>query len=843
RWPSLVALVLLILGGILIIVLAFVAPGIVKEYAEQAIVVEPRSLSIDSFTASGVRTRIQASVCLDSRRVSQDPVRNLGRFFTYLAAEVETGESDVEVSLPEYGNVVLGTAQVPPIKMSIRDGQWKFIDILVDVRPGQVDGLRSIANDWIDGRLGRLRVLAKAQVPLSSGLINVGRQDIRQELMLSNGKIPKMPAYKLKDVSVHEVDGPNGNSSAVAVDASLGVMNDYPVEFTVPPLEFDILVDACAENDPNIVVARARTHELNVKPEQLLDARVTATMHHLPASLIRDCPNAGDSPLDRLVGNYLHGKNTTIYIRGSPSLSSIESSSSEQLPAPESEAPEWLTGLLSSLTLPIPIPPPSLDKNPLIRNFSLTNTHFDLPDPWAEDPNSPEAKPRISADVRALVALPPPIALNLKNFDVDRVRADADVLYNGTKFAELDLSAWQRANLTHLSTKKSQPTLLLIQSHIDQAPLIITNEDIFTKVVEKLIFGGKGSIVHLQIVAQVDVEVVTSLGDVVVRKLPAHGDVPLKQSAPQPPRHQLPPKTNLTLLNPHLTDLRLHSSTRTSLVLAAIFGFTNPTPYSAQIPYFSAEFLSSGHLLGGITLGRNTSVTEGRNEDVGVSVEYAPLLQQHRAGISAEDEGRKARDEGRAFLGKFISGGKEDLVLGVRGSPRTFIPEGSPAARNDKIRIPRGLLKIGGGGGGMQDDDDTNEGDDGGDDDGLHFIQDATFHLFSSSATTNTAVPPKPTTTLHPIAHIFYSDPLTIPPPAKRPLDPPDDDDGIPGWTTPKLPVEWSLGSVGYEAVRKALGGSLKVGARAEIDVGIGEWREQKVVFEREGGIGAKVRL
>jgi hypothetical protein len=574
RWPSLVALVLLILGGILIIVLAFVAPGIVKEYAEQAIVVEPRSLSIDSFTASGVRTRIQASVRLDSRRVSQDPVRNLGRFFTYLAAEVETGESDVEVSLPEYGNVVLGTAQVPPIKMSIRDGQWKFIDILVDVRPGQVDGLRSIANDWIDGRLGRLRVLAKAQVPLSSGLINIGRQDIRQELTLSNGKLPKIPAYKLKDISVHEVDGPNGESSAVAVDASLGVMNDYPVEFTVPPLEFDILVDACAENDPNIVVARARTHELDVKPEQLLNAQVTATMHHLPASLIRDCPNAGDSPLDRLVGNYLHGKNTTIYIRGSSDPSSIDSSSSEQRLAPASEAPEWLTGLLSSLTLPIPIPPPSLDKNPLIRNFSLTNTHFDLPDPWAEDPNSPEAKPRISADVRALVALPPPIALNLKHFDVDRVRADADVLYDGTKFAEFDLSAWQRANLTHVvegdwerlvgaqnenlhalklnpttsdeettvsvdlapitghvevNTKKSEPTLLLIQSHIDQAPLIITNEDIFTKVVEKLIFGGKGSVVHLQIVAQVDVEVVTSLGDVVVRKLPAHGDVPLKR--------------------------------------------------------------------------------------------------------------------------------------------------------------------------------------------------------------------------------------------------------------------------------------------------------------------------
>jgi hypothetical protein len=576
RWPSLVALVLLIIGGILIIVLAFVAPNIVKEYAEQAIVVEPQSLSIDSFTASGVRTRIQASVRLDSSRVAQDPVRNLGRFFTYIAAEVETGESDVEVSLPEYGNVVLGTAQVPPIKMSIRDGQWKFVDILVDVKPGQVDGLRSIAKDWIDGRLGRLRVLAKAQVPLKSGLISIGRQDIRQELTLSSGEIPNLPAYDLEDVSVHEVDGPNGKGSAVAIDASLSVMNDYPVEFTVPPLDFDILVNACAENDPNIVVARARTHELAIKPEQSLSAQVTATMHHLPGSLIRDCPNAGDSPLDRLIGNYLHGKNTTIYIRGSSSASLTDLTSPDRPASAASEAPEWLTALLSSLTLPIPIPPPSLDKNPLIRNFSLTNTHFDLPDPWAEDPNSPEARPRISADVRALVALPPPIALNLKHFDVDRVRADADVFYDGKKFAELDLSNWQRANLTHVvegdwdrlvgsqpenlhtmkfdpaaseeegtfsvdlaparsaatdfhANKSSKPTLLLIQSHIDQAPLVITDEDIFTTVVEKLIFGGKGAVVHLQIVAKVDVEVVTSLGDVVVRGLPAHGDVPLKR--------------------------------------------------------------------------------------------------------------------------------------------------------------------------------------------------------------------------------------------------------------------------------------------------------------------------
>jgi hypothetical protein len=303
---------------------------------------------------------------------------------------------------------------------------------------------------------------------------------------------------------------------------------------------------------------------------------------------------------------------------------------------------------------------------------------------------------------------------------------------------------------------------------------------------------------------------------------------------------------------------------------------------------------------------------------------YDPLRQEDS---KREDKvGEKARNEGRALLGKFISGGGDDLIIGVRGSRRAFAPEGSPAARNEssmamalgrvlenfgtfEVKIPKGLFKIGA----ADDDDDDNDDED----DGLHFIQDATFHLFSSTATfvllnplphdsititrlNATALyprevddgdgdgdddggdggdggkkkkphnpphnpddddpwlipapspttnpgdePPKPPkTTLHPIAHILYDSPLTIPPrPPNTPSDGDDDDEDRPGWETPRLPVEWSLGSVGYEAVRKALGGSLKVGARAEIDVALGRFREEGVVFERGGGIGARVRL
>lgn len=91
RWPSLLALLVLCIVVILIIVFAFLAPSTVESYAQQAVVFDPTSLSIDSFTSTGVRARIQGDFMMDARRVHKKPVRDLGKFFTYIAREAESG--------------------------------------------------------------------------------------------------------------------------------------------------------------------------------------------------------------------------------------------------------------------------------------------------------------------------------------------------------------------------------------------------------------------------------------------------------------------------------------------------------------------------------------------------------------------------------------------------------------------------------------------------------------------------------------------------------------------------------------------------------------------------------
>lgn len=134
--------------------------------------------------------------------------------------------------------------------------------------------------------------------------------------------------------------------------------------------------------------------------------------------------------------------------------------------------------------------------------------------------------------------------------------------------------------------------------------------------------------------------------------------------------------------------------------------------------------------------------------------------------------------------------------------------------------------------------DDPTEPSDPEDDGKSHFIHDATMHLITSTAIFTLASPFSSTTLYitslnatafyegHPSGKILYELPFAVPPGLSE---------------TPRLPVDWSFGSVGYEAIRKALGGKLKLSAFAHVGIRIGEWRE--TIWFKGGQIGANVRL
>lgn len=316
-----------------------------------------------------------------------------------------------------------------------------------------------------------------------------------------------MPAYNISRLNVHEINLPDG-IHGIAADASITVQNELPLDLTIPPLGFGILVDNCLPTDPRIMVADAVIQDVHISPKEDVQVQVTGIVRRLPDSLTADCPDTSKSPLDALLRGYMRGEEMTIYVTGSGSSST--------------DTPKWITDLISSVTVPVPVPGRSFGS--LVRNFSLSDVHFSLPDPEAE-PGSPDAQPQISAVINVLVAMPEEMNFDL---DVDKVRAKAKVYYHGHDLGILHLRKWQQANSTRLEPhgEEKQPTLL-IQSDIKNAPLQITNNTVFTEVVEALLFKGKP--VLLTVKADVDAKIETALGKLTVRKVPAEGIVPIKR--------------------------------------------------------------------------------------------------------------------------------------------------------------------------------------------------------------------------------------------------------------------------------------------------------------------------
>ena len=296
----------------------------------------------------------------------------------------------------------------------------------------------------------------------------------------------------------------------MASDISISVLNKYPLKLTVPPLGFDVLVPNCSPGEPHIFVADVITKTIDIEPETPISFEAGGVIRQLSDSLTAACPDTDASPLDTLLGSYIHGKETIVYVRGAD--------------PPSPDTPSWMVDIMKNVTASLPFSGHQFGH--LIKNFTMTNVHVFLPGMFAE-PGTPEAQPRFSALVKTVVDLPKEMNFPV---NVSRIRSSADVFYQGAKFGFLNLDEWHTANTTLVDDDSTNSSTLLIEFNVEKAPLHITDEDIFTEAMQELIFGDDP--VQLHVVAKVDVETDTALGTLVLRELPADGNfiVPCKFS-------------------------------------------------------------------------------------------------------------------------------------------------------------------------------------------------------------------------------------------------------------------------------------------------------------------------
>ena len=170
--------------------------------------------------------------------------------------------------------------------------------------------------------------------------------------------------------------------------------------------------------------------------------------------------------------------------------------------------------------------------------------------------------------------------------------------------------------------------------------------------------------------------------------------------------------------------------------------------------------------------------------------------------------GEVARGVGRELLSQWISGYNTTLVIRTWEGSIPGLPRLGKALGRLGVEVPAPALR-GPNKPTNPDGDDDDGNDDDGDDEAPHFITSATLHLLTSTATFTLRSPLRHSTlTLsnidahalyhdHPVGHVDYAPTFSVPPT-------PEGEDGT---QSPRLPVEWESGGLGFGAVKRAMGG------------------------------------
>jgi len=272
----------------------------------------------------------------------------------------------------------------------------------------------------------------------------------------------------------------------------------------------------------------------------------------------------------------------------------------------------------------------------------------------------------------------------------------------------------------------------------------------------------------------------------------------------------------LDTFTPTIKSLSITNTSLDSMSVQAIVDIDNPTNYSANVPFADVNIMANGTHLGHAIV-RNLELRHGLNQNLTMEAVWAP--------------DSKGKIVGAELLSQWLSGWNTTITIQAHEGTIPARPELGRALSKVNITLPIPHINF-------PKDPDGDGGDDDDDSKGPKFIKSATMHLLSSTAEFVLHSPLSETVIYitdinatafykdDEVGSIIYNIPFSVSP-------------GVS--SSPKLPVDWSLGSVGYEAVRKALGGQLKLRAEAIVGIRIGEWEE--TIWYKGNGIGAKVRL
>lgn len=346
--------------------------------------------------------------------------------------------------------------------------------------------------------------------------------------------------------------------------STVEIVNEYPVTIDVPGLKWRVIVPGCTPTE-RIRLTDAETGSLNIRKGENITVDVHSLVTSLPQKLLVPCADDAPSPLEVLFQSMVDPlQNTTIFISGHHQPFS-------------GNLPKWLPNILSSLSVPIPIPHLETNTSDLISSIHLSEMKFTLPPPWAP-PGSPNSQPKISGLVEAVIK-PPPQAKSV-NINVTAVKADVLLFDKGQKFGRIVVPEWSPATTT-------RKEMIHILARVSEVPVEVLDPIVFQRVMGRVLQGG--GTVEIGVEGTVDGQVSVLIGEFAIRGIPVKGVVEVQGISPYK-------DLKLELVG----DLNVVGTTRNSISIAAGVKIKNPTQYQAFVPYLNLHLMYEGYVSGSL---------------------------------------------------------------------------------------------------------------------------------------------------------------------------------------------------------------------------------------------------
>ena len=338
--------------------------------------------------------------------------------------------------------------------------------------------------------------------------------------------------------------------------ASAQVVNPYPMTIDIPALVWKVLVPGCNPSH-RIRLANANTGALSIQSGKNITVNVSSLISSLPANLVDPCGDGAPSPLEVLFQALLDpNQNTTVFISGSHQIGSL---------------PKWLPAILSSVTIPFPLPHVDSNTSDLISAIHCSEMSVTFPSPWAP-PGTPAAQPKVSGVVEVVIR-PPKEAADVA-INVTAVKTDIFLLDKGEKFGRIVVPEWT-------PTTTERDIMIHVKARVAEIPIEVIDPVVFQRVMTKVLRGT--GVVKIGVQGTVDAQVILLMGEFAVRGIPVQGIVEVEGIYPFD-------DLKLGLVG----DIEVISTTKNTITLTSIVQVNNPTEYEAFVPYLNLHLLYEG---------------------------------------------------------------------------------------------------------------------------------------------------------------------------------------------------------------------------------------------------------